>query len=189
MNELAPNPSEEECFPSFRGNCFSGDRWPPPAGNLAICTLAAIFIYAVAGAVEAKRSRRLHMVCGTNAMASPDAPHPPHSPRASRRSSDASEREKRVSPKSLSQGPASRAPALRFEASPPTASPPQAPHTKLCLVDFRSGETVCSHPDVKGLLDEGWYIESAAPRITPDGTKLLVVLTRFPSGRASSIGR
>lgn len=48
--------------------------------------------------------------------------------------------------------------------------------TKLLLVPFRSGEAVSRHPEVMPYLKEGWNVKSAAPRVTPEGTKLLVVL-------------
>lgn len=50
---------------------------------------------------------------------------------------------------------------------------------KLLLVDFRNGESVCAHPEVAPMLNDGWTIRSAVPRIVEDeGTRLLVVLTR-----------
>lgn len=64
---------------------------------------------------------------------------------------------------------------------------------KLLLVDFRSGEAVHCHPDVLPFLDKGWAVTAASPRVTQEGTRLLVVLTppgllagsptrRMPSG-------
>lgn len=51
--------------------------------------------------------------------------------------------------------------------------------TKLVMVPFRSGEAVIRHPDICPLLEDGWKIKSATPRITTEGTKLLVVLGAF----------
>lgn len=69
---------------------------------------------------------------------------------------------------------------MRLGAPRTKLSGVEVPHTKLLMVEFRSGETVCTHPGVAPHLAEGWYVQSAAPRVTPDGTRLLVVLTRFP---------
>ena len=47
------------------------------------------------------------------------------------------------------------------------------------LVDFRSGECVSQHPEIAPLLNEGWQIRSAVPRIVEaQGTKLFVVLSQ-----------
>lgn len=60
----------------------------------------------------------------------------------------------------------------------PTAAKNPQP-IKLLLVDFRNGEPVRVHPDVAPLLNDGWSIRSAVPRIVEDeGTRLFVVLTR-----------
>jgi hypothetical protein len=48
---------------------------------------------------------------------------------------------------------------------------------RLIVVDFRSGEDVTHHPQLKAWLEQGWVIRNAAPRTTPEGAKLLVVLT------------
>lgn len=48
--------------------------------------------------------------------------------------------------------------------------------TKLLLIPFRNGEVVARHPDVLPYLEEGWHVRSAAPRVTSEGTKLLVIL-------------
>lgn len=59
-----------------------------------------------------------------------------------------------------------------------TARPNKA-LTKIMLVSFRNGEAVSKHPDIAGLLSEGWAISSAVPRIVEaEGTKLLVVLVK-----------
>lgn len=51
--------------------------------------------------------------------------------------------------------------------------------TKIVLVPFRNGEAVNKHPDLTSLLDEGWSVSSAVPRIVEaEGTKLLVVLVK-----------
>ncbi len=62
---------------------------------------------------------------------------------------------------------------------------PAAYRTKLVMVPFRSGEAVIRHPGIRPLLDEGWKIKSAAPRITTEGTKLLVVLGTFGPARGA----
>ena len=66
-------------------------------------------------------------------------------------------------------------------APPPAhrrANPPPAPsEVKLLLVDFRSGEAVRNHPDLKPWLEADWQVRSAVPRVVERGiTKLLVVL-------------
>lgn len=54
---------------------------------------------------------------------------------------------------------------------------------RLLLVDFRSGEAVRMHPEIAPLLNQGWRIKSAVPRLVEaKGTKLLVVMTP-PSAR------
>ena len=48
---------------------------------------------------------------------------------------------------------------------------------KVCVVDFRSGEAVVRHPDLKCYLDDGWIIESAVPQLADSQqVELLVVL-------------
>ena len=65
--------------------------------------------------------------------------------------------------------------------------PPIAPDrddSRLLLVDFRSGESVAQHPEIAPLLNDGWHIRSAVPRIVEtEGTKLLVVVSRGTSTR------
>ena len=74
---------------------------------------------------------------------------------------------------------AARPGASGLQSTTPKADAP----IKLLLVDFRSGESVCQHPDVKPMLSDGWSIRSAVPRLVEDeGTKLLVVLTRRKTG-------
>lgn len=53
--------------------------------------------------------------------------------------------------------------------------------TKLLLIDFRSGEAVDRHPALAADLRRGWQVRSARPRLTPEGTRLFVVLT-LPAG-------
>lgn len=71
---------------------------------------------------------------------------------------------------------------------PPRAEIPHQPTTfnsfgsassRVLLADFRCGEAVEQHPDVLPLLNEGWAIKSAVPRLVEgEGVKLLVVLHR-----------
>ena len=59
------------------------------------------------------------------------------------------------------------------------ATTPSDALTKILLVQFRNGEAVDKHPELTSLLDDGWSIRSAVPRIVEaEGTKLLVVLAR-----------
>jgi len=54
--------------------------------------------------------------------------------------------------------------------------------TRILLVQFRNGEAVDRHPELKALIDDGWSIRSAVPRIVEaEGTKLLVVLGKPPA--------
>lgn len=46
------------------------------------------------------------------------------------------------------------------------------------LVEFRSGEAVIRHPELRGFLRDGWDVESAVPHIDGDEVKLLVVMRR-----------
>ncbi|PSQ88600.1 MAG: hypothetical protein BRD45_05795 [Bacteroidetes bacterium QS_8_64_10] len=51
--------------------------------------------------------------------------------------------------------------------------------TKLLLIDFRSGESVSCHPSVAPLLEDGWTLQRATPRVVEEeGCKLLVILSR-----------
>ena len=62
-------------------------------------------------------------------------------------------------------------------ASTRSASARAADDARLLLVDFRNGEAVRDHPEIAPLLDEGWRIKSAVPRLVEaKGTRLLVVL-------------
>ena len=119
-----------------------------------------------------------------------DAPRPPRRP-AHRSSPDPSTEERAVAeeddrPSEEAAGAASRERAQEaLQAVPGNARSgsvprPDAPHTRLLTVDFRNGEAVRTHPEVASHLDDGWHVQSAAPRVTDDGTCLLVVLTRFP---------
>ncbi len=59
------------------------------------------------------------------------------------------------------------------------AQGPSKSLTKIMLVPFRNGEAVNKHPDLASLLDDGWSVSSAVPRIVEaEGTKLLVVLVK-----------
>ncbi len=50
---------------------------------------------------------------------------------------------------------------------------------KVCIVEFRSGEAVVRHPDLKCYLDDGWLIESAVPQLADaERVDLLVVLSK-----------
>lgn len=86
-----------------------------------------------------------------------------------------------VRPPSSPEPAAARLPAApeAFEAPSVQAAPATAYRTKLVMVPFRSGEAVGRHPDVLPLLEAGWKVKSAAPRVTTEGTKLLVVLGTF----------
>ena len=67
-------------------------------------------------------------------------------------------------------------------------TPSAEENTRLLLLDFRSGEAVCDHPHVRPLLEEGWCIRSAAPRVTGSATpRLLVVLTRSEALASSGL--
>lgn len=130
---------------------------------------------------------------------SPSASRAPRSPRRSSSLQDPSslQEEEATRPETARSSPA----PSQTESAPhemersASASPgaslaevprPDGPHTKLLMVDFRSGETVCTHPDVASYLDDGWHVQSAAPRVTDEGTRLLVVLTRFPPAASSA---
>ena len=54
-----------------------------------------------------------------------------------------------------------------------------AASSRVLLAEFRCGEAVEHHPEVSPLLQEGWAIKSAVPRLVEgEGVKLLVVLHR-----------
>jgi hypothetical protein len=56
--------------------------------------------------------------------------------------------------------------------------------TKIVLVQFRNGEAVNKHPELRPFVEAGWKIQSAVPRVVEsEGTKLLVVLAK-PEARA-----
>lgn len=55
--------------------------------------------------------------------------------------------------------------------------------TKHLLVDFRSGEAVDRHPDVKRLLQRGWNILHARPRTGGAGRIKLYVEMERPTTR------
>ena len=47
------------------------------------------------------------------------------------------------------------------------------------VVDFRSGEAVIRHPDLRSYLNDGWSVKSAVPHVVDaDEVRLLVVLVR-----------
>lgn len=80
-------------------------------------------------------------------------------------------------------------PSIDAEAAPSLPSAPldraTEPGAKLLLVEFRSGEAVVLHPEVMPLLQQGWRIRSAVPRIVEgEGLKLLVTLTQSGKGPA-----
>lgn len=85
-----------------------------------------------------------------------------------------------VSPPRERVDPSLFSPTRRTSAADPTL-------TKILLVQFRNGEAVDRHPELQGLLDDGWSIRSAVPRIVEaEGTKLLVVLGKpVPGTRAA----
>lgn len=57
-------------------------------------------------------------------------------------------------------------------------TPVEKPGSKVLLVDNPAAETVTKHPAIAPLLNNGWELESAVPRLVESqGTKLLVVLT------------
>lgn len=61
----------------------------------------------------------------------------------------------------------------------PAPAPDDLLARKACTVDFRSGEAVHRHPDLKCYLDDGWYIESAVPKVSGAArVQLLVTLSR-----------
>lgn len=69
-------------------------------------------------------------------------------------------------------------PSLGHAAPAPSSA---SATTKLLLIDFRSGEAVAQHPDLRTFLKEGWRVKSAVPRLVETGgTKLFVVLTQDP---------
>lgn len=48
-----------------------------------------------------------------------------------------------------------------------------------CVVEFRSGEAVIRHPDLKCFLDAGWLIESAVPQLAEsEQVELRVILCK-----------
>lgn len=53
------------------------------------------------------------------------------------------------------------------------------------IVEFRSGEAVIRHPDLKDMVCEGWEISSAVPHVgeADDVVQLLVVMTRITMQR------
>jgi|GEM_PF-4550942 len=53
------------------------------------------------------------------------------------------------------------------------------PESRVLMVDFRSGEAVIRHPQLRVLIEGGWSVESAVPYCEDaDDVKLLVVLRR-----------
>lgn len=59
---------------------------------------------------------------------------------------------------------------------------------KVCIVEFRSGEAVNRHPELKCHLDDGWEVESAVPQLTEKQcVELLVVMSRCRAQRADSV--
>lgn len=81
-------------------------------------------------------------------------------------------------------------PLLPARDAPPSKNPSTldvgASSSRVMLVDFRSGEAVNLHPDLCPLLQQGWTVKSAVPRLVEgEGLKLLVVLNRGRSVLAS----
>lgn len=71
-----------------------------------------------------------------------------------------------------------------FTSAMPGSAPrrearPSSPRTQLLLIDAADAADVALHPDVAPLLQQGWQIRSATPRLVEaQGTRLLVVLRR-----------
>ena len=86
--------------------------------------------------------------------------------------------------------PAESLPPTHVDAeATPTLSTSSLPDVsagvKLLLVEFRSGEAVLLHPEVAPLIQQGWRLRSAVPRIVEgEGLKLLVTLGQAGKKRA-----
>lgn len=77
-------------------------------------------------------------------------------------------------------------PAVPLSQTTPAANALAGAHTKLLLVDFRSGEAVSQHPEIQSYLQQGWRVKSAVPRLVEaGGTRLFVVLTQDATASAS----
>lgn len=77
--------------------------------------------------------------------------------------------------------PSKRSPRTARPAVATTVAPSRQPAAarRSCVVEFRSGEAVVCHPQLKCYLDDGWFVESAVPSLTHAGNvELLVVLSR-----------
>lgn len=54
-----------------------------------------------------------------------------------------------------------------------------SPSSCSVVVDFRSGEAVVRHPELRPYLDDGWSVRSAVPHVVDaDEVRLLVVMIR-----------
>lgn len=93
--------------------------------------------------------------------------------------------ESSTSPRAFRPSPVPPATMISGRATTSVRGGDSSARAKLLLVDFRSGEAVRQHPDIAPLLEEGWSVTGAAPRVTPDGTRLLVVLA--PPGASPSL--
>lgn len=59
------------------------------------------------------------------------------------------------------------------------AGMPVSPSSRVLVVEFRSGEAVQQHPELVPLIEDGWNVRSAVPRLVDgEGIRLLVVLDR-----------
>lgn len=106
-------------------------------------------------------------------------PPPPRAPRSSRRTSPLAEDEPPHAHGAAMRETSDVSPVQlrrRFRAAFSETDPPQS---KLVMVDFRSGESILTHPGIMPHVEEGWHVQSAEPRVTEEGTQLLVVLARL----------
>jgi hypothetical protein len=55
---------------------------------------------------------------------------------------------------------------------------PLGASSQAVVVDFRAGEAVHLHPSIQPLLDEGWTVQRAVPRLIDGEIKMLVELRR-----------
>lgn len=69
-----------------------------------------------------------------------------------------------------------------------TSSTQEALPKQMCVVEFRSGEAVIRHPDLKCFLDAGWLIESAVPQLAEsEEVELRVVLCKGGGAQSVSV--
>ena len=77
----------------------------------------------------------------------------------------------RLSPHPTQAPAAAVVPFARLPLRPPASL------TKLLLVDLRDGTGIDDHPEIAPLLEQGWTIRSATPRLVESkGMRLLVVM-------------